>query len=159
MGIKRKACACGFKLAKKGGKVYWIDYYQLGQKKRERIGPNKSAAEQRLREVLKLRTEERYIEKDPAARFTLGELCDWYLKLPEVKAKDSYSRDQDFINHLKRLLGENTKIKHLNPGKLESYQRQRLEEPSRLNKKKKKIHSRENTVEAENGECPPNCVR
>jgi integrase len=52
------------------------------------------------------------------------------LNLPEVKSKDSYSRDQDFINHLKRIQGENAKIKNLTPGRLESYQQQRLQEKS-----------------------------
>jgi integrase len=123
-------CLCGFKLTKFSGKVYWIEYYINGRRKRERIGPNKEAAEQRLREVLKLRTEERFIDKDPAARLTLGELCKWYLDLPEVKAKDSYNRDGHFISHLKRLLGEGMKIKDITPGKMEGYQKQRLSEPS-----------------------------
>jgi integrase len=123
--------SCGFKLRKASGKAYWIEYYVNGRRKRERIGPNKGAAEQRLREVLKLRAEERFIDKDPAARLPLGELCKWYLDLPEVKAKDSYSRDKDFIGHLKRLLGEGIKIKDITPGKMEGYQKTRLAEPSR----------------------------
>ncbi len=129
--IERSECPkCGFKLRKASGKAYWIEYYINGRRKRERIGPNKEAAEQRLREVLKLRTEERYIDKDPAARLTLGELCKWYLDLPEVKAKDSYDRDKYFITHLKRLLGEETRVKDITPGKMEGYQRTRLAEPS-----------------------------
>jgi integrase len=109
---ERKDCpSCGFKLRKASGKAYWIEYYINGRRKRERIGPNKQAAEQRLREVLKLRTEEKYIDKDPAARLTLVALCKWYLELPEVKAKE-------------------TKIKDITPGKVESYQKMRLAEPS-----------------------------
>lgn len=126
----KKCPACEFNLHKAAGKVYWIEFYENGKRKRERIGPNKSAAQQRLREVLKLRTEEKYVDKDPAARLTLGELCKWYLELPEVKAKDSYGRDEDFIFHLKRLLKEDTKIKQITPGKVESYQNIRLAEPS-----------------------------
>lgn len=126
----KKVCSCGFKLAKASGRVYWVEYYMNGRRKRERIGPNKKAAEQRLREALKLRTEERFIDKDPASRLSLGDLCKWYLELPEVKAKDSYERDKHFIIHLKRLLGEGTKIKDVTPGKMESYQKQRLAEPS-----------------------------
>jgi len=136
--VERKECAsCGFKLRKACGKAYWIEYYLNGRRKRERIGPNKGAAEQRLREVLKARTEERYIDKDPAVRMTLGELCKWYLELPEVKAKDSYRRDRQFFDHLKRILGESTKIKDITPGKVESYQTQRLDEPSRAHKGEK----------------------
>lgn len=127
----KKVCSCGFKLAKASGRVYWIEYYLNGARKRERIGPNKKAAEQRLREALKLRTEERFIDKDPATKLSLGDLCKWYLDLPEVKAKDSYRRDKDLIGHLKRLLGEETRIKNITPGRIESYQQERLSEPSR----------------------------
>ena len=50
---KVKACKCGFALAKFSGRVYWIDYLVEGQRRRERIGPNKESADQRLREVLR----------------------------------------------------------------------------------------------------------
>ena len=128
--LGRESCLCGFKMKKSSGKTYWIEFYEFGRRKRERIGPNKEAAQQRLRDVLKARTEERYIEKDPAARLSLGALCSWYLELPEVKVKDSYRRDKDFIGHLKRVLGDNTKIRDITTGKLESYQTQRLSEDS-----------------------------
>jgi integrase len=117
-------------MSKGSGKNYWIEYYFFGRRKRERIGKSKAAAQQRLRDVLKARTEERYIDKDPARRLTLGEVSKWYLTLPEVKAKDSYRRDTEFIRHLKRLLGESIKIKDLTLGKVESYQTTRLNEPS-----------------------------
>jgi DNA-directed RNA polymerase subunit RPC12/RpoP len=43
---ERKECPrCGFKLRKASGKAYWIEYYINGRRKRERIGPNKAAAE------------------------------------------------------------------------------------------------------------------
>ena len=56
-----------------------LNSIQEGQRKRERIGPNKAAAEQRLREVLSARTEGRYIKKSPDARTTFKELARWYL--------------------------------------------------------------------------------
>jgi len=132
MELFKKCPACQFNLRKAAGKVYWIEFYENGKRKRERIGPSKKAAEQRLREVLKLRTEEKHIEKDPAAKLTLFELCRWYLNLPEVKAKDSYVRDKQLLSHVKRIIGESTKIKDVTPGKIESYQKQRLEEPFRI---------------------------
>jgi integrase len=130
LGISRKVCKCGFKLGKFSGKVYWVSVYINGEKRRERIGPNKKAAEQRERDILKLTTEERFIDKDRAARLSLGELCKWYLDLPEVKAKDSYDRDKHFITHLKRLLGEGIKVKDITAGRIESYQKIRVSEPS-----------------------------
>jgi hypothetical protein len=66
-----------------------IEYYQEGQRKRERLGPNKGAAEQRLREVLSGRAEGRHIKKSPDIKKTLKDLTHWYLDLAEVKAKRS----------------------------------------------------------------------
>lgn len=131
LGISKKVCRCGFKLDKKSGKIYWISVYNVdGRKIRERIGPNREAAEQREREILKLRTEERYIDKDPAAKITLQEICNWYLDLPEVKAKRSHRRDIVSIDNLCRLLGKQTKLNKITPGQCESYQKLRLAEES-----------------------------
>lgn len=133
--LRKNMCDCGFALKKASGKIYWIEYYFEGRRRRERIGPSKAAAEQRERDVLKARAEERYIDKDPAVRLSLFQVCDWYLALPEVKAKKSFGRDEEMIKHLKRLLGGETKIKDITAGKVESYQRQRLAElsPRRVN--------------------------
>jgi hypothetical protein len=102
---KAKNCKCGFVLAKFTGKVYWIDYLVDGYRKRERIGPNKGAAEQRYREVLSARTEGRYIQKNPDTKTTFRELAQWYLKLAEVKAKRSYDRDILNVKHLTNHFG------------------------------------------------------
>ena len=96
-----KACKCGFALAKFSGRVWWIEYYDHDKRlRRERIGPNKAAAEQRYREVLSARTEGRYIKKSPDARTLFKDLAAWYLELPEVKAKRSYDRDQRSVRLL-----------------------------------------------------------
>jgi integrase len=129
--IRTGRCKCGTALKKLAHKTYWIEFYdELRRRRRERIGPSKAAAEQRLRDVLKARTEERHIQKDLAARVTLAELCRWYLDLPEVKAKASFERDVVSIQNLKRILGESTKLRELTAGKVEGYQRKRLEECS-----------------------------
>jgi hypothetical protein len=102
---KVKACKCGFALAKFSGRVYWIDYLVEGQRRRERIGPNKESADQRLKEVLTARTEGRYIQKSPDVRTLFKDLSAWYLELPEVKAKRSYDRDQQSLNRLLLFFG------------------------------------------------------
>ena len=81
------------RLAKFSGRLYWINYLVNGYRKRKRLGPNKTAAEHQLREVLSARTEGRYIRKSPDAKTAFTELAQWYLNLPEVKAKRSYKRD------------------------------------------------------------------
>jgi hypothetical protein len=46
-----------------------------GRRKRERIGPNKAAAEQRLREVLSAIAEGRYIKKSPDVKTRFRDLA------------------------------------------------------------------------------------
>ena len=87
---KNKVCRCGVNLAKVSGRTWWIEYYWDGSRKRERIGPNKEAAEKRLRDVLNARVEGRYIKKSPDARTLFKDLAAWYLDLAEIKAKRSY---------------------------------------------------------------------
>ncbi|MBW1985965.1 MAG: tyrosine-type recombinase/integrase [Deltaproteobacteria bacterium] len=126
---KVKVCKCGFALAKYSGRVYWIEWYQDGYRKRERIGPNKEAAEQRLREVLSARAEGRHIKKSPDIRTKFQDLAQWYLNLPEVQAKKTYRRD---IQSLNRLLPhfKDWLLKHITPGLVEAYRQKRLTEPS-----------------------------
>jgi integrase len=131
--INSKACtskvkddkACGFVLSKYSGRVYWIEYYLDGQRKRERIGPNKAAAEQRLREVLTARTQGRYIQKSQDACTRFKTLTEWYLELPEVKAKRSYGRDRQSVRFLLDHFGERL-LKDITPATVESYKQKRL---------------------------------
>ena len=86
--IGSKICRqCGRSLKRGGGLVYWIEWRDHGQRKRERIGASKEAAELRLGETRRALVEERYIEREKGARMSLGELVRWYLGLPEVEAK------------------------------------------------------------------------
>jgi integrase len=127
---KSKLCKkCGFALAKFTGRVYWIEFYQDGQRRRERIGPNKEAAEQRLREVLKARTEGRHINKSADAKTKFKDLAAWYLELPEVKAKRSYDRDKRSLKLLLPFFGDKL-LKDIKPGTVEAYRQRRLGEPS-----------------------------
>lgn len=98
---KAKTCKCGFALAKFSGRVWWIEYYDHDKRlRRERIGPNKAAADHRLREVLSAKVKERHIKKNPEAKTTFRALAQWYLELPEVKAKRSFMRDNQSLARL-----------------------------------------------------------
>lgn len=135
-GLKKDKCKCGFALAKFSGRVWWVEWYQDGQRKRERIGPNKSAAEQRLREVLSARTEGRYIKKNPDTRTLFKDLATWYLNLPEVQAKRSYVRDKQLIARLLPHFGDKL-LKDITPATVEAYKQKRLCEVSGRCKKRK----------------------
>ncbi len=127
---KVKNCKCGFVLAKFSGRVWWIEYYDHDKRlRRERIGPNKAAADHRLREILSARAEGRYIKKSPDSRTIFKDLAEWYLELPEVKAKRSYDRDGRSLLKLLPFFGERT-LKDINPAMVEAYKQTRLNEPS-----------------------------
>jgi hypothetical protein len=123
---KAKNCKCGFALAKFSGRVWWIEYYDHDKRlRRERIGPNKAAAEQRYREVMSARTEGRYIKKSPDAITLFKDLAAWYLDLPKVKAKRSYNKD---LMHTKRLIAcfGDWLLKDITPAMVEAYKQERL---------------------------------
>ncbi|AEB08429.1 integrase family protein [Desulfobacca acetoxidans DSM 11109] len=128
---KEKACkGCGFLLAKHSGRIWWIEYYDHERRlRRERIGPNKAAAEQRYREVRSLLAEGRFVRKCPDAKTTFKTLADWYLNLPEVKAKRSYSRDERSLKKLLPVFGDKL-LKDITPAMVEKYRQDRLSELS-----------------------------
>jgi len=124
-----KKVRCGTNLNKTAGKVYWIDYFIDGYRRRERIGPSKAAAEQRLREVLSAKVEGRYIRKSPDGCTLFKDLARWYLALPEVKAKRSYGRDQEIVAKLVAFFGDRL-LRDITPSLVEAYRQKRLQEPS-----------------------------
>ncbi|MBW1992465.1 MAG: hypothetical protein JRI59_10215 [Deltaproteobacteria bacterium] len=128
---KEKACKkCGFALNKFSGRVWWIEYYDHEKHlRRERIGTSKIAAEVRLGEIKKALAEGRHIKKSPDVRTTFKELATWYLELPEVKAKRSYSRDRQLVANLVSFFG-NRLLKDITPSLIEAYRQKRLQEPS-----------------------------
>lgn len=145
--LPRKSCGeCGYRF--KNGKLkYWIEYYNNNHRRmRERIGPNRTAAEHRLREVMSLRTEGKYIKrvKDPM----FGILADWYLNLETVKAKRSWDRDTLSVKHLKKFLGEK-RVSEISPDLVKTYQIRRLKEPAHPEWKKNKGKIRPATVNRE----------
>jgi integrase len=122
---KTKICKCGFALAKFSGRAYWIEWRQDGKRRRERIGPNKAAAEHRYREVMSAKAEGRHIKKSPDAVTRFDTLAQWYLELPEVRAKRSYDRDQRSVRLLKPYFGERL-LKDITPAMVEGYKQKRL---------------------------------
>jgi len=130
-GGKEKVCKkCGFHLAKFSRRVYWIEYRDPDNRlRRERIGSNKSAAEHRLRDVESALVEGRYIKKSPDACTLFKTLANWYLELPEVKAKRSYDRDCRSLKLLLPFFGEML-LKDIIPAQVEAYKQKRLAQPS-----------------------------
>ena len=119
---ERKGQKCDYaRLNKHSGKTYWIEFREYGKRKRERIGPSKTAAEARLLEVQKALVEKRHVERDKNASVTLAQLFDWFLNLQEVKVLDSYRRKKSQMKALKRLLNNDQLIRDLTINQLEQY--------------------------------------
>ena len=60
--------------------VYWIDYYVNGQRKRERIGPDKRLAETVLRKRKVEIAEGKFLERKQPVTTTFDELAAAYLR-------------------------------------------------------------------------------
>ena len=75
--------------------------------------------------MLSARTEGRHIRKSPDAKTSFRKLAEWYLNLPEVKAKRSYNRDQRSVKLLLAHFGGRL-LKDISPATVESYKQMRL---------------------------------
>lgn len=61
---------------------------------------------------------------------TLGELCAWYIGLPDFASKATYRTELAAVGNLKRILDATTKLAHLTLNQVEAYQMTRLSEAS-----------------------------
>jgi integrase len=123
-----KACKCGLALAKFSGRVYWIEYYDAdSRRKRERIGPNKAAAEHRLREVLSARAEGRHVKKPREARMTFNDLAKRYHEWSRVNNKSYAVNKHHYINQVTRNFGSR-RLADISPWLVEKWKAERIKE-------------------------------
>ena len=134
---KKLICKCGKKIRKESNKCYWIEYYIDGQRKRERIGHSKLAAENRFREVQTAKVEGRYIKNVKGVKLTLNELRKWYLSLSEVRNLSTYNTLLSRVAHPVRLIGESKYASSLSLDDIEHYRLSRGQEESRWSKNNK----------------------
>ena len=135
--LKNLICKCGKKIRKRSNKCYWIEYYIDGQRKRERIGHSKLAAENRFREVQTAKVEGRYIKNVKGVKLTLNELRKWYLSLSEVRNLSTYNTLLSRVAHPVRLIGESKYASSLSLDDIEHYRLSRGQEESRWSKNNK----------------------
>ena len=125
---KNKECGtkkgCGFQLKKGDGKVYWIEYYVDGQRKRERIGTSKKLAEMTINKRKIEIAEGRKLDKVKEKKVTLKELVKHYLEYSKQN-KRSYARDVTSTKHLSAYFG-NARASDITPRKIERYMTFRL---------------------------------
>ena len=127
--LKNPACKCGKNLRKESHKCYWIEYYVSGKRRRERIGPSKLGAENRLREVQTAKAEGRTIRKNKNALITLVKLREWYLDLSDVKQRRSFSSIKKCLRICVAGIGD-IPVNQLTQSRLELFRKKRLAEIS-----------------------------
>ena len=135
--LKNLICKCGKKIRKESNKCYWIEYYIDGQRKRERIGHSKLAAENRFREVQTAKVEGRYIKNVKGVKLTLNELRKWYLSLSEVRNLSTYNTLLSRVAHPVRIISESKYASSLSLDDIENYRLTRGQEESRWSKNNK----------------------
>ena len=129
---------CGLDLKKAKRKIFWIEYYFCGQRKREKIGPWRRLAEEALAKRKLEIAEGRFLDKVKEKKVDFSVFAKEYLRYSkENKSQTTYRRDLTIINtHLipyfkGKLLNEITERD------IESYRTKRLEEgvkPSTTNR-------------------------
>jgi len=131
---EEKCRGCGLKFKKGDSKVYWIEYYVDGRRKRERIGASKKLAEMTLSKRKVALAEGRKLDLVKGKRITLKELTKDYLDYARQN-KRSYERDETSVEHLLNFFG-NASVASITPRKIELYMEARL---NQVNKKGNKL--------------------
>jgi integrase len=84
--------------------VYWIDYYVSGQRKRERIGPDKRLADTVLRKRKVEIAEGKYLDKRKVPRCTFHELSGLYLTWAKANHR-GFASTKSHMVHLTAAFG------------------------------------------------------
>lgn len=128
-----KACfSCGYALRKHAkGLKFRLDYFEpSGRRRREKVDTDSRAdAYHALNKKTVSMYEGRYVEKSPDAETYFKALAEWYLTLPEVKAKRSFNRDVQLLANLLPYFGDKL-LKDIAPATVEAYRQKRLAAPS-----------------------------
>lgn len=119
-----KGKGCGLQFKKGDDRVYWIEYYVNGIRKRERIGTSRKLAELTLGKRKVAIAEGRKLDILKEKRITFKELTQDYLEYAR-KNKRSYERDEISVKHLLNFFG-NVCVKDITPRKIELYMETRL---------------------------------
>lgn len=117
-----KKCRCGQSVRTMSPVTYVVTWHVDGKKRRKFVSESRKAAINFFRSVKKDIAEGKYIDRDPGEHLTLGELRDWYLKLPEVMSKRGYNRVKTASKNIVRILGTSRYVRCLTEGEIESYQ-------------------------------------
>jgi integrase len=121
-------------------RVYWIDYYVNGRRKRERIGPDKRLAETVLKKRQVEIAEGKYLDKKRVPRCTFDELAGLYLTWARTHHQ-GFAPTQSRVKRLQATFGP-YQLKAITPLMVDDYLAKRASErrPASVNKESQLLH-------------------
>ncbi len=129
---KRTTCpACSHALDM--GRDWWIDFYADSRRKREKIGPSRSLAEQVLKKRQVEVAENKYLDIKKQHKTTFRELCEDYMRLHSRPNKRSWKSDEKKMKTLSAFFG-NRPLYEISAIFVENYKAKRSKETVRLGK-------------------------
>jgi len=116
------------------GKIWYIDYYVDGRRKREAVGPNRKLAEKVLAKRRVQLAEGRYLDIRAQSKVTFDELAEVYMKYARTN-KRSWERDKYSIKRLAEKFSGG-KLGKITSMALEEYKAARLKDvtPATVNR-------------------------
>jgi integrase len=87
------------------GEDYYIDYYVQGKRKREKIGPSKTLAENVLRKRKLQIAENRFLDIKRQEKIKFEDFANTYFELHSKQHKKSWTRDKSLIKNLISFFG------------------------------------------------------
>ncbi len=110
----------------KKGKIWFIDYYVHGRRKREKVGPNKQFAQLAMEKRKIQIAEGKFLDINKGERITFDEMAQDFLNYSRNN-KLSYDRDITIVKNLKRFFG-GKRLTEITPILIEEYKGKRLKE-------------------------------
>ena len=112
----------------KRGKIYYIDYYVGGKRKREKAGENRRLAETLLAKKKVEITENKYFDMTEFKKVRFDEVANDFLEWSRVH-KRSFKRDEGIVKNLMSYFGNNY-LYQITSYKIEKYQNERRQRVS-----------------------------
>lgn len=117
------------KISSDGKKIWYIDYYVDGLRKREKIGESKTQAKAVLAKRKGEIVSGKFKLKDAIKTPSFDKFAHDYLEWAKLNKK-SWERDQDSIGHLARHFGAK-RLSEIHTWHVEKYKRERMREVSK----------------------------
>lgn len=125
----KSQCICGYKFGGGNEKIYWVDYYVDGKRKRERVGPSKRAAWDFLGKRKTQIRENRLWDKKEEFKKPFDDYAKQYLESSRVKAYRSFKTERSRVEALKEFF-KDTPTNKITASMIDDYKAWRLNEKS-----------------------------